>query len=110
MDVTVTRIGDRLKTDLFSKKTDTHQFLEFSSCHPYHTKRSIPYSQTLRLRRICSENEDFRKRVGELKGYLRAKGYDIGMVENQMMEAMVIMMPRRVVKNHRVKIPINLGL
>ena len=44
----------------------------------------------MRLRRICSENEDFRKRVGELKGYLRARGYDMGMVENQIMEAMKI--------------------
>ena len=90
LDVTLTRVGDRLKTDLFTKKTDTHQFLEFTSCHPFHTKRSIPYSQTLRLRRICSEDTDFRKRVTELKGYLRARGYDMEMVEKQVNEAMKI--------------------
>ena len=90
LDVTLTRVGDRLKTDLFTKKTDTHQFLEFTSCHPFHTKRSIPYSQTLRLRRICSDDVDFRKRVTELKGYLRARGYDMGMVEKQVNEAMKI--------------------
>ena len=86
--VTVSRVGDRLKTDLYSKATDTHQFLEFSSCHPYHTKRSIPYSQTLRLRRICSEDRDFYKRIKELKGYLKARGYDMSMVEKQVLEAM----------------------
>ena len=43
LDVTLTRVRDRLKTDIFTKKTDTHQFLEFTSCHPFHTKRSIPY-------------------------------------------------------------------
>lgn len=90
LDVTLTRVGDRLKTDLFCKKTDTHQFLEFSSCHPFHTKRSIPYSQTLRLRRICSDDRDFFKRVGELKGYLKARGYDMGMVEKQVIEALKI--------------------
>ena len=90
LDVTVSRVGDKLKTDLFTKATDTHQFLEFSSCHPYHTKRSIPYSQTLRLRRICSENEDLFKRVGELKGYLKSRGYDMNMVEKQVFEAMKI--------------------
>ena len=90
LDVTVSRIGDRLKTDLYSKPTDTHQFLEFSSCHPFHTKRSIPYSQTLRLRRICSEDKDFYQRVKELKGYLKARGYDMAMVEKQVLEAMRI--------------------
>ena len=90
LDVTVTKIGNRLKTDLFTKVTDTHQFLEFSSCHPYHTKRSIPYSQTLRLRRICSEDRDFLQRVKELKGYLKARGYDMDMVEKQVLEAMKI--------------------
>ena len=88
LDVTVRRVGNILKTDLFSKTTDTHQFLEFSSCHPYHTKRSIPYSQTLRLRRICSDDKDFYKRVKELKGYLKARGYDMNMVEKQVTEAM----------------------
>ena len=88
LDVTVSRVGDRLKTDLYSKATDTHQFLEFSSCHPFHTKRSIPYSQTLRLRRICSEDRDFYKRIKELKGYLKARGYDMSMVEKQVLEAM----------------------
>ena len=47
LDVKVTKIGDYLKTDLFTKPTDTHQFLEFSSCHPWHCKKSIPYSQAL---------------------------------------------------------------
>ena len=88
MDVTLSRVGDKLKTDLYTKGTDTHQSLQFSSCHPYHTKRSIPYSQTLRLRRICSEDKDFYKRVKELKGYLKARGYDMSMVEKQVLEAM----------------------
>ena len=44
-------------TDLFVKPTDTHQFLDTSSSHPYHCKKGIPYSQVLRLNRICSDNE-----------------------------------------------------
>ena len=64
--------------------------LEFTSCHPFHTKRSILLSQTLRLRRICSEDKDFYQRVKELKGYLKARGYDMAMVEKQVLEAMRI--------------------
>ena len=54
LDVLVLKEGDRLSTDLFVKETDTHQFLHFKSCHPFHTKKGIPYGQALRLRRICS--------------------------------------------------------
>ena len=87
LDVKVTRVGDSLKTDLYTKPTDTHQYLEFSSCHPYHTKRSIPYSQALRLRRICSEEEDFSKRISQLKQWLYSRGYDKKMVDEQIKEA-----------------------
>ena len=87
LDVTVTKVGDKLKTDLYTKPTDTHQYLDFSSCHPFHIKRSIPYSQALRLRRICSEDTDFRDRIKELKGWLAKRGYDMNMVDKQVDEA-----------------------
>ena len=87
LDVLVTRVGDSLKTDLYTKETDTHQFLEFSSCHPFHVKRSIPYSQTLRLRRICSEDADFKKRALDLKQWLIERGYEEEMVEKQILQA-----------------------
>ena len=39
----------RKLTDLFVKTTDTHQFLDPTSCHPHHCKKGIRYSQALRL-------------------------------------------------------------
>ena len=41
------------------KATDSHSYLNFSSSHPYSCKSSIPYSQFLRLRKICSDDPDF---------------------------------------------------
>ena len=38
---------------LYIKPKDTHQYLRASSCHVYHSKKSLPYSQALRLNRIC---------------------------------------------------------
>ena len=87
LDVTVTRVDDRLKTDLYTKPTDTHQYLEFSSCHPWHCKKSIPYSQALRLRRICSEEGDFVIRTSELKQYLYDRGYEKKLVDDQIDKA-----------------------
>ena len=59
-----------------SKSTDTHQFLDPSSSHPYHCKKGIPYSQALRLNRIRSDNESFGKRCNDLEGCLMERGYN----------------------------------
>ena len=70
--------GGLVGTDLHVKPTDKHQYLRMDSCHLYHSKTSIPYSQALRLRRICSEEEHLLKWTRELKktstetGILRA--------------------------------------
>ena len=54
LDVSVSFIGGKITTDLYVKATDSHKYLHSSSCHPYHGKKGIPYSQALRLNRICS--------------------------------------------------------
>ena len=46
-------------TDLYTKPTDTHSYLRYSSCHPPHIMSGLPYSQFLRLRRICNNTTDF---------------------------------------------------
>ena len=68
--------NDILHTDLYTKPTDTHQYLSPNSCHPKHCSTSIPYRQGLRLRRICSRREDFVKRSNKLRDHLLAHGYD----------------------------------
>ena len=51
--------GDGLCTSVHYKPTDSHSYLLYSSSHPSHAKNSIPYSQFLRLRRLCSDDSDF---------------------------------------------------
>ena len=64
-----------LSTNLFVKPTDTQQFLDPTSYNPYYCKKGIPYSQTLRLNKICSNNSTFDKQCDELKSWLLEKGY-----------------------------------
>ena len=59
LDVKVMLLNGRLETELYVKPTDKHQYLLKSSCHPSHTKQSIPFSMASRLRRICSTDEFF---------------------------------------------------
>ena len=75
LDTTVSIKDGKISTDLRVKPNDTHQYLLSSSCHPYHTKRSIPYSLGLRLCRICSDDTAFNKRYNELAEHLKKRGY-----------------------------------
>ena len=44
---------------IYRKPTDTYNYVLFSSAHPLHCKLGIPYSQFLRIRRICTFLTDF---------------------------------------------------
>ena len=70
LDVTVYLENGKIKAVLYVKPTDTHQYLHSSSYHPCHCKKGIPYSETLRLNRICSDSTSFDRRCNYLKdGY-----------------------------------------
>ena len=67
----VIKDGTGLKTDLFVKETDTHQYLDFSSCHTFNTKKRTPYGQALRIKRIVSEEEVLDDRCKKLECWLK---------------------------------------
>ena len=84
LDTTVSMDNEgSLTIDLYVKHTDTHQYLHSHSCYPSHCKWGIPYSQAVRIRRICSEQEDYLRRTQELKGYLTNWGYNEDEVQSQ---------------------------
>ena len=82
LDLNIKLIDGKLKTDLFVKPTDTHQFLDPISSHPYHCKKGIPYSQASSLNRICSDNTNFDKRCNNLEKWLMQRGYNKKMINN----------------------------
>ena len=59
LDVKVLLSNNTISTTLYTKETDTLSYLDYSSCHPTSCKKAILYSQFLRLRRICSDLDDF---------------------------------------------------
>ena len=76
-----------IETYLYTIPTDKHQYLLVSSCHPQHTKRAIPFSLALRLRRICSNPDNYRLRTNELINYLANRGYDKTFLKIQIQRA-----------------------
>ena len=59
LDIKLSIEGNGLCTNAHYKPTDSYSYLLYSSSHPSHVKNSIPYSQFLRLRRLCSDDSDF---------------------------------------------------
>ena len=75
LDVQVHLDNSLIETDLHTEPTDKHQYLLKTSCHPAHTKRTIPFSLALRLRRICSTDDFFNKLCDKLINFLELRGY-----------------------------------
>ena len=68
-----------LVPEIYSKPTDSYEYLNPKSCHPPQVTLNIPYSVALRVRRKCS-NRDPRDRtlinnMVKYKVYLIESGY-----------------------------------
>ena len=101
LDVNIQIKNGKLETDLYCKPTDKHQYLLHSSSHPYHTKKSIPYSLALRLRRICSTEIALQKRFEELQHYLVKRGYKERFVKQQIDRTRQILREQALQENKR---------
>ena len=75
-----------ITTDIYSKKTDTHQYLNPNSCHPKSQIMSIPIRVADRIRRNCSDNvindSTYRERLIEYKAYLMKSGHSEKDIDN----------------------------
>lgn len=90
LDTMVMNKNGNIETDIYYKPTDSKQYLLFDSCHPRHTKTSIPFSLARRLRVIISEDDTLKKRFAELKILLKTQHYPDNLIENGIKEAMKI--------------------
>ena len=84
MDVSVSIVDNKIETDLYCKPTDCHQFLHFNSAHPFHNKKSIVYSQGLRIKRLCSSPVAFEKHLESLRSWFCKRGYPQKVVDEQL--------------------------
>ena len=82
LDTTTTVKEGNMTTDLYSKPTDKHQYLSPSSCHPKHCFKTVPFSQAIRVKRICSTVETTKQRLGDLRHHLKKRGYTDKVIES----------------------------
>ena len=76
LDILVT-VGENctLTTSLYTKPTDSHNYLLYLLEHPRHLLKGIPYSQFLRVRRICTNIVDYRQHALTLATHFMRRGY-----------------------------------
>ena len=78
--------GD-IQTAVFVKPTDTHNYLHADSAHPRHLLKNLPYSQALRMRRICSQDEVLHESNNALLQQFQERGYPRDLIESQIERA-----------------------
>ena len=72
----------QIETDIYYKKTDTHDYLPYSSSHPRHTKNNVPTTLARMICQIVSDEEIREKRLHELKHWLLKSGYKSEVILN----------------------------
>ena len=72
-----------IETDLYVKPTDSHQYIQSSSCHPFHCKKGIPYSQV----KLHLFRNTFHKRCIDLERFLFERGYSSKLVQKGILQA-----------------------
>ena len=82
LDTMVINNGGKIQTDIYYKPTDSKQYLLYTSCHPKHTRNSIPYNLARRLKTIVSDEDTLNIRLGDLKKYLLKRKYPVKLIED----------------------------
>lgn len=82
LDVTIRLTQEnKISTSLFKKPMNKHEYLHFHSDHPKHIFRSIPYSQGIRIIKICSNEEERRKELTAMVKKFRRRCYPTKLID-----------------------------
>ena len=69
---------------MFSKSAEKHMYLHMCSSHPETTKKAIPYGLGVRIKRICSSNDNCLRHLQDLKSHLQDRGYNANFIEDEL--------------------------
>ena len=99
LDVRVIIKDECVITDLYSKRTDTFNYVPFNSSHPRHTLRNIPFSLARRVQGIVSDPSLVSIRMEEMKQRLKKKKYPIKLIDE------AIQVARQIPRNQLINPP-----
>ena len=86
LDLTIHLTPSTIIVDQYDKSC--HNFVPWNSSHPHNTKKNIPYALALRIRTLCDQEVDQRRRMELLTGHLRRLGYPEAIINDAITKAM----------------------
>ena len=88
LDVSVILTEDNIiETDIFYKSTNSHDYLNYNSHHPDHTKKNIPFTLAKRIICFVSNNTHMEKRLNELEDFLTKCNYPKNVITDGIFKA-----------------------
>ena len=87
LDILIQLNEGHLSSSVYYKPTASHAYLDYRSSHPLGTLNSIPYSQFLRLRRLCSDEADFTTQAKAMAAKFINRHYPPSVVMNALSRA-----------------------
>ena len=75
--------NNRSQIMLYKNSTDCENYLHAKSVHPLSLKKSIRYSQALRIKRVCSSFDEHKKHSNGLVKQFVEKGYKENIIQSQ---------------------------
>lgn len=93
LDVDIVLDGTTFRTSVHSKETNAQLYLHYSSCHPPHTKKSIPRSLSIRGHRISSDFQALEEYLRQLRLVLQERGYPRRVIADRVIPAHVDYQP-----------------
>ena len=83
LDITISNKNGCLETTIYHKPTTEPYILPFTSDHPRHIHRNIPYAELLRAVRLCSYIDDFNLERIRIDMSLLLNGYPSNFISQQ---------------------------
>lgn len=88
LDLEIWKDNDHFRLCNYLKPTDQNAFIPLGSCHHKSWLCNIPRSYFVRLRRNCTEEEDFITQSQVLSSRFQQKGYDKSSLDSEKVWAM----------------------
>ena len=88
LDIRIHLDKGKLWTTTYHKPTDRSTYLHYKSCHPTSQKKSIPYSQMVRMVRNNTKSEDAQHHIEELTKKFLDRGYPASLINQAKEQAL----------------------
>ena len=98
LDLKLTLKDNKIHTTVYNKPSVSHLYLQADSCHHLPSILGIQKGVALRLRRICSTDEEFNNKSKEYKAYLIGRGHKLKNVGKSFNDALYMSQKQSCIK------------